>query len=1148
MSDTLTQSRFQRIRTLAGIREGTVNISGIAESRSAAIAGLIATERNGQILMLASSYGKAKRLAEDLSFFVPKNNIYLMPEEERSLFSFDAKSHEALVDRLSVLIPLAQSKDVIVVSSIGSALKSIAPRSLFLKHVIDVTPGLEMDLEDVKQRLFQMGYERTGFVEAKGQYSLRGGILDVFPPNQRYPCRVEFFDTEVDSLRLFDPTTQRSVETISEIRIFPAELIVRSEFLFEQAATRIRESHESFGKKLSGEKREHLAARESKILEAIETGTNLQLLENHTHYFYPAATFLWDYLVPGGCVIIDDPDRVMETLDATETEFMEDFKTLLERGDAIPDDIKAFSGAKDYVDLYQKKPVFLLTPFQKQIRGVTRLLDSISVASRQATVFNGRMDFLETELLRYGVQGYQIRIVCSSGDRVDNMKDFLQRIGMEGKASVEIGQVSGGMEFPEEKVALLSDKDIFLRVKQKTGRRDADGHGSIKAFTDIRHGDFVVHENHGIGKFLGVVQLEVQEVRKDYLKIKYAGEDLLYIPVEQMDIVQKYVGTDGATPKVSKLSGGEWKKTKAKAKAAIQDLAVELIALSAARQLEQGHGFSKDSLWQREFEDLFPYEETPDQLRSIREIKRDMEKVIPMDRLLCGDVGYGKTEVAARAVFKCVADGKQAAILVPTTLLANQHYYTFKERFESFPFQVEMLSRFRDEKQQTAILDKAKKGAIDILIGTHRLLSKDVVFRDLGLLVIDEEQRFGVQHKEAIKQLRKSVDVLTLSATPIPRTLHMSLLGIRDMSLIEEPPEERYPVQTYVMEQEDAILKEAIQRELDRGGQIYIVYNRVRGIQRVASHIRDLVPEASIAVGHGQMDEKQLEDVMLNFVSGDTNILVATTIIESGLDIPNVNTMIILDADHFGLSQLYQLRGRVGRSNRMAYAYLMYQKNKVLTETAEKRLRAIREFTEFGAGFHIAMRDLEIRGAGNLLGTEQHGHMMMVGYELYCKLVEDAVREMSGGLEEHRPEQETSVELPVEALIPSTYIEDELLKLQVYKKIASIREETDRSEIIDELLDRFGDMPKATMNLIDIACIKAASQKAGITRVREEQKKLIFDFELMSRLHPEGMTELSQEYGMGMLIHGGRQPFIRVNPKTNDRLKEAREFLTKLAR
>ncbi|HKM28292.1 MAG TPA: transcription-repair coupling factor, partial [Anaerovoracaceae bacterium] len=657
----------------------------------------------------------------------------------------------------------------------------------------------------------------------------------------------------------------------------------------------------------------------------------------------------------------------------------------------------------------------------------------------------------------------------------------------------------------------------------------------------MKKGDFVVHENHGIGKFLGIEQLNVQGEKKDYLKIKYAGNDMLYVPVEQMDIVQKYIGGDGVSPRINKLSGGEWKVTKAKAKAAIATMAKELLDLYASRSMEKGHSFGKDTVWQQEFEDSFPYTETADQLQSIAEIKEDMEKPVAMDRLLCGDVGFGKTEVAARAMFKCLAEGKQAAVLVPTTILANQHYYTLKERFEKFPFTVEMLSRFRSDAQQGSILKKLEDGSVDLIIGTHRLISEDVKFKDLGLLVIDEEQRFGVAHKEKIKQLKKNVDVLTLSATPIPRTLNMSLSGIKNMSLIEEPPEERYPVQTYVLEQEDAMIKEIIQREIDRGGQVYVVFNRVRGISRIAERVAELVPEARIAVGHGQMNERALEDVMLSFINGESNVLISTTIIESGIDIPNANTILILDADRFGLSQLYQLRGRVGRSNRMAYAYLMYQKDKVLSEVAEKRLKAIREFTEFGAGFKVAMRDLEIRGAGNLLGSEQSGHMMNIGYELYCKLIDDAVRGLQGEIINDKKE-ETSVELAVRANIPNYYIENETLKLQMYKKIAGIKTEEDEDEIVDELMDRFGDVPNDVLNLLKISRIRTLAEELSVSRVSEQQGKVMINFDKENPLNPYALANVNEAFGHAAFVHGGVEPFIRLTAK--DKLKDTIKLLT----
>lgn len=1146
MNDT-GNGRFGVIRDLALNTHGIVNIAGISESRSAAIAGLITKERGGQCLIITSSFGKAKRLSEDLSFFIQNKKIILLQEEEHVRRLYDAKSHEALLQRLSAQSLMAEDEECIVVMPASAAVKKTTPKELFNEHRILLFKEMHIDLDDLIRRLALMGYERTSAVEVKGQFSLRGGILDVFPPNRELPFRAELFDTLVDSIRFFDPVTQRSSGHESSAAVYPAQVMVQSEFLFPQGETRIRAEYESFSKRLSKEKREKLSNLLERLSEYIETQTNLQFLENYIHYFYERPGYIWDYLNGKGLIIIDDPARVREALEISEKQYQEDFKLALSKGDAAPGDYQAFFGPEVLPDAYKKHPVFLFTPFHKQINEPEFHSSVVSVISKPAPVVSGRMDFLETELKRYAERGYETVIVCSTAERVQNMKHFVEKAKLQASVKVEQGILHEGMDFPEEKLAILCDKDIFLSAKyRKTGRRSNEGR-PIKAFTDIRIGDYVVHENHGIGKFLGVVQMEVQGSKSDYLKIRYAGEDLLYIPVNQMDLVQKYIASDAANPKLNKLSGSEWKKTQAKAKAAIKDMAEELIALSASRSMQRGYAFSEDSLWQREFEDQFPYEETPDQLRSVQEVKQDMEKHVPMDRLLCGDVGYGKTEVAARAIFKCVTEGKQAIILVPTTLLANQHYHSFKERFASFPFKVEMLSRFRTDKQQNSIIESARKGQVDILIGTHRLLSPDVSFHDLGLLVIDEEQHFGVKHKEAIKHLRKNVDVLTLSATPIPRTLHMSLVGLRDISLIEEPPLDRYPVQTYVMEQDDEMIQDAIEKEMDRGGQIFVVFNRVKGIYRIAERIAGLVSNAIIAVAHGQMAERQLENIMMDFVDGKIDVLVSTTIIESGIDIQNVNTMIVLDADRFGLSQLYQLRGRVGRGNRMAYAYLMYQRDKILSQTAEKRLQAIKEFTEFGAGFHIAMRDLEIRGAGNLLGSEQHGHMVMIGYELYCKLVEDAVYGMSEGSVGNDREIETVLEIDVEGYIPSTYIEDDLAKLDMYKKIASIKNENDRKEVSDELYDRFGSIPQETANLMDIALLKALAQKAGIDRIHCEKNKLVLDFKPEVGPTPKKLAELAGEYGRDLLIHGGSRPFIKLNLRRHSVLNEASGLLTRLA-
>ena len=1143
MSDRVRGGKFNEIRALAKSAKGFINISGVSEGRAMPVASLIIKERGGQSLIITSSYAKAKRLAEDLSFFV-EQKILVIPEEEQLFLKYEAKSHGIMDERLTALKALLSGESCIVIAPILGAVKKLAPHTIFEENTVRFTLGVEADLDHIKRNLTFMGYERASYIESKGQYSIRGGIVDVFPVDSEYPYRVEFFDTEVDSIRTFDPLTQRSVENLKSVEIYPAEQMVQEENLFRHAAEKLGKAYDSFAKKLADPQREHLIQRKNQLLEFIENTTNVQLLENYIHYFYDDTEYLWDYMSPDGVVMLEDPDRVREVLEFREKEDKEDFKTILERGEAVPGDYKAFPNKTDLESLYKQPAIFFFTPFQKQMKGIDRLDVNIQIASKQAPVFNGRMDFLESELKGYLKQNYDITIVCATDERIENLKNFIEHFDTSGQIRLSKGSLTSGLEFPEEKLIYLWDGDIFTTQKHRKPKTTEKRAKPIKTFTDIRKGDYVVHENHGIGKFIGVEQLTIQKVKKDYLKIKYAGEDMLYVPVEQMDMIQKYIGADSAAPRLNKLSGGEWKKVKAKAKAAIVSMAKELLEISAERAVRGGYAFAPDSIWQREFEDLFPYEETSDQLRCVKEIKEDMEKPISMERLLCGDVGYGKTEVAARAIFKCIADGKQAAVLVPTTILANQHYYTFKDRFEKFPFKVEMLSRFRNEKQQEAIAEAAKKGSVDVLIGTHRLLSKDIDFKDLGLLVIDEEQRFGVQHKEAIKRIRKNVDVLTLSATPIPRTLHMSLIGIKDMSLIEEPPEERYPVQTYVLEQDEELIREAIQRELDRDGQVYIVYNRVRGIYKVASQITELVPDAVVAVGHGQMNEKQLEDVMIDFVNHESNVLIATTIIESGIDIPNVNTIIILDADRFGLSQLYQLRGRVGRSTRMSYAYLMYQKNKVLTEVAEKRLRAIKEFTEFGAGFHIAMRDLEIRGAGNLLGTEQHGHMMNIGYELYCKLVDDAVRALGGQIV-NPDREETSIEIDVPAFIPETYISDELLKLQMYKKIAAIRDEEDHTEVIDELIDRFGELPTEVENLVKVSHIRAMAEKAGILRIHEEQKKIVFDFHEKNQLTPERIAKLSAEFGMGILIHAGVKPFIKINHNGKNKLHQVNIFLNK---
>ena len=1126
-----------------------INISGVSEARVAPCAAHMSKEKS-QSIIIVPTYVRAQRLAGDLSFFVKDKDILVLPEEEQVFLRYEAKNHDRLIERMKALKALRTGQPVIVIAPVSAAIKKISPHKAFEEKVIKLKLSDISDLEKLKADLVAMGYEFSVTVENHGQFSVRGGIIDIFTPDNDNPYRIELFGDEVDSIRTFNKDTQRSIENLKYVEIYPAEQLTIESESFEKAGKAIAKEYEKQSKKLeisNPEASGKLIELKNSICEYIENVSNLQLLENYIHYFYDDTEFIWDYM-DDGRVMLDDPERIFEILEIRENELKEDFKVLLERGEAVPKDSALITGTANLKEILEKRDTVIFTPFPKRVKGIDSFDEIHNINSRQMISFSGNLTLLENEIKSYLKRSYKISIVSNSDARLDNLREMLSRIDNSDRISFEKGTLSNGMDFPEEKHCWISENDIFKYSKKHKRRKAFKDKGQkIHSFSEMKTGDYVVHINHGIGKFVGIEQLKVQGEKKDYIKIKYAGNDMLYVPVEQMDLVQKYIGNDQAAPKINKLSGGEWKATKAKAKAAVAVFAKDLIDLYAKRKMEKGYSFSKDTVWQKDFEDSFPYEETDDQLRATEEIKSDMEKPFPMDRLLCGDVGFGKTEVAARALFKCVSDGKQAAVLVPTTILANQHYYTLKERFEKFPFNVEVLSRFKTPAQQKTIVSKLKSGEIDLIIGTHRLLSKEIEYKDLGLLVVDEEQRFGVEHKEMIKQLKKNIDVLTLSATPIPRTLNMSLTGIKDMSLIEEPPEERYPVQTYVMEQDDRVIRDIIERELSRGGQVYVVYNRVKGIYQLAERIENLVPEARIVVGHGQMNEHALEDAMMSFINGENNVLIATTIIESGIDIPNANTMIIVDSDRYGLSQLYQLRGRVGRANRQAYAYMMYQKDKVLTETAEKRLKAIREFTEFGSGFKVAMRDLEIRGAGNMLGNEQSGHLVNVGYELYCKMVDDAVRALEGEIVNDESREEATVELKASAYIPERYISDEATKLQMYKKIASIRTSDDEDEILDELLDRFGDVPAPCINLIKISHIRYLADLLAITELKQVGNKVVLNFSAENPLSGFALLNATERFGQKLFIHGGKQPFLRLSINEKKNLDETLELLQVLA-
>ena len=1054
-----------------------INITGVSDSRSAAAAGKLINEKGGQWLVVTETYTTAVDMAADLSFFVDKR-IFLMPKEEHFLVVYEARSRENLLQRLEIIKTLARGVECVVVASAGSLTKKLPPKDVFLKAALSLSVGEEIFLEETMGNLVDMGYERVSKIYGQGQFAVRGDIVDIFTPYDQLPVRLELFDTEIESMRSFDPVTQRSIHKMDAMEIFPAALLIRQEEAFERAKKKICRQYKSVPKRCQ------------QLLDNIEQMTNLQNLEAYMEYFYPDAAMLWDYLAADGKVIVNDPNRCREYLQVLSQEFDADFEVYQEQQRVTAQDHKIgiFTEALD--TLFQdrsKSGIWFLTLFPRSIKGVDSLDRLENFQTRQVLSYNGRMDMLKTDLQRYVKDGYKVYIVCAGQERTKNMEEFLSREQLAGVVWVVTGTLSAGMELVDQKKCYITDNDIFgfpkkIRKKRKTSSKNAS---PIKAFSEIKEGDFVVHENHGIGKYMGLEQLQVAGETRDYLKVTYAGNDVLYVPAEQMDLIQKYIGTDSAKPKVNKLAGSDWRITKAKARASVAEMAGDLLEISAARKAAGGFAFPDDTPWQKEFEEKFPYEETPDQLRSIEEIKEDMEKPEAMDRLLCGDVGYGKTEVAARAIFKCVTEGKQAAVLVPTTVLASQHYQTLLDRFADFPITIGLLSRFRTVGEQKKTIEELKNGQVDIVIGTHRLLSKDVRFKDLGLLVVDEEQRFGVAHKEKIKQVKKGVDVLTLSATPIPRTLHMSLLGIRNMSLLEEPPEGRYPVQTYVMEEDDALIREIINREMDRGGQVFVIHNRIHEIDRITKKIRQLVPKARVAAGHGRMGETQLEDVIMNFINGQSDVLVATTIVENGIDIPNANTVIVLDADYFGLSQLYQIRGRVGRSGRIAYAYLMHRPGKIMSQIAEKRLRAIKDFTEFGAGFKIAMKDLEIRGAGNLLGSQQHGHMVNVGYELYCRMVDEAVRALKGE-RVHTEREEVTLDIRLTAYIPDRYIEDEQNKLEMYQRIAQISSDAQQQDVEGELEDRYGAIPIETKNLILISRIRWLADQLSVQKVSVE--------------------------------------------------------------
>ena len=1075
-------AEFEQIKEKSKTNKGILQVSGCMESqKSHLMYGLsgIAPYR----LILAEDERRAREIYEDYRFYDRK--VYSYPAKDLLFFQADIHGNLLIRQRMKVIKALLEEKELTVVTSIDGCMDFLESLEKIKEQLIHYESDSTVDTEQLKNQLVALGYERVGQVEMPGQFSVRGGIVDIYCLTEENPWRIELWGDEIDSIRSFDPESQRSLENLEELTIYPAV--------------------------------EHIGDKD---------------MVSFLDYFPEERTIIF----------LDEPNRLTEKGGAVEEEYRQSRMHREEKGSRnLPENwLCSFEQLQKELNKRNCISVCALEPKQAG----WKVREKFYLEVKSISAYNNSFELLVKDLHQYKKQGYRIALLSGSRTRAERLAKDLQEEGLAafygqdydreicpGEIMVVYGHAKKGFEYPLVKFAVMTESDIFGQEQKKKKKKNYSG-SRIQDFAELSIGDFVVHEKHGLGIYRGIEKVEVDRIVKDYIKIEYRGGSNLYIPATQLDCLQKYSGADASkAPKLNKLGTQEWNKTKSKVRGAVKNIAKELVELYAVRQEKEGYVCGPDTVWQREFEEMFPYEETEDQLSAIEDAKRDMESTRIMDRLICGDVGYGKTEVALRAAFKEVQESRQVAYLAPTTILAQQIYNTFVQRMKEFPVRVELLCRFRTPAQQKKAIEDLKKGQVDVIIGTHRILSKDVQFKNLGLLIVDEEQRFGVTHKEKIKQLKKNVDVLTLTATPIPRTLHMSLIGIRDMSVLEEPPMDRMPIQTYVMEYDEETVREAINRELRRGGQVYYVYNRVTDIADVALRIAKLVPDARVDFAHGQMSERELENVMYSFVNGDIDVLVSTTIIETGLDISNVNTMIIHDSDRYGLSQLYQLRGRIGRSNRTAYAFLMYRKNVMLKETAEKRLAAIREYTDLGSGFKIAMRDLELRGAGNLLGAQQHGHMNAVGYDLYCKMLNEAVKEAKGI---HTMEDfETSVDLNVDAYIPDSYISNEFQKLDIYKRIAGIETQQDYDDMLEELLDRFGEPGKAVLNLLAIAKLKAIAHQGYVTEIKQTGKTVRFTLYEKARLNTEGFPALMQKYRRGLQFKNEQEPKFILEPQGN---------------
>ncbi len=1138
--------------------KGAVSVTGVSDTAAAHLVFCYA-QKSERVLVVAADGINARALHKDLSLLFEGGDteVLYFPEKELFFYDIEAADRDALIKRLSVLKRLTTAQRAVVVTTVGAMLTQTPPPDELAKMRRVIKSGDTIELEELAQTFVDYGYRREELVEGMGQFAIRGSIVDFSPESESVGYRIDFFDDEVDSIRAFDPVTQRTTDMLPQCEITPVEEIL----LTKERRTRLCNALDRLINLCDKQGKAAVSQSLSADLERVAESRSFRAIDRYIPILFDPLPTLLDYF-EGAPVFLHEPERLQNAAESISFKHNNALEAITDR--FIPDISGHWLLPFDSLmtRLLSHKIIGLFGLPQTHTLYTPNALVSLTVKQQLTT--HGKMAFIYDALKQYIAKGYTITILAGGEQTAHNLlslcaaeeipAEYHENLPTELKpktANIVTGILQYGFEYPTLKAVVITDQTLFgyYHKAPKTGKRRGE---AIHSYQDLTPGDYVVHQNHGIAQFTGITTMSKEGAKQDYLKLQFAGNSAIYLPVSQLDMLYRYTGAKESL-KLNKLNGTEWQKTKAKVKKACADMAEELIKLYASRAGNVGVAFSPDNDWQRQFEDMFAFDETEDQLRCINEVKSDMEKPMPMDRLLCGDVGFGKTEVAMRAAFKAASDGYQVAYLVPTTILATQHFNTFFERNTHFGLKVDVLSRFRTPKQQKDTLHQVRRGEIDIVIGTHRLLQKDVHFKNLGLLIIDEEQRFGVAHKEAIKQLKQDVDVLTLTATPIPRTLHMSLVGIRDMSVIDNPPRNRYPVATFVCEYNTEIIRDAILSEIARGGQVYYLHNRVQTIEKTAALIRSFSPTLRVAIGHGQMSERQLEDCFINVLNGNIDVLVCTTIIETGLDIPNINTIIIEDADKMGLAQLYQLRGRVGRAGSLAYAYLTYKRDKVMTEVAEKRLRAIREFTEFGSGFKIALRDLEIRGAGNLVGAQQHGHMDAVGYDMYCSLLNEAVSELKG--QPVAKKTSASISLEADAYIHKRYIRDEGLRIEMYKRIATVQTKEDAMDLYDELCDRFGEPPECVQNLIEIVRIKHIAEKLGIedisqARIPGNDKGAVITFVFIegADIDPARMMSVWENHkGRVKLVPGNKPKVALTLQRTDTLLDDVREFLGELS-